>query len=67
MKDNSFAKHSHRKYVTLVANKYLRNDLANGVLGVGYIISDLKYRQDSRNDFIKRFIPRGILKVIKRK
>lgn len=66
-KDNSFSKHSHRKYVTIVANKYLREDLNKGSLGVGYIISDLKYRQDSRNDFIKRFIPRGMLKVMKRK
>lgn len=66
-KDNSFVKHSHRKYVTLVANKYLRKDLKKGTLGVGYIISDLKYRQDSRNEFIKRIIPARILKVIKRK
>lgn len=66
-KDNSFSRHSHRKYVTLVANRYLRKDLEKGVLGAGYFISDLKYRQDSRNDFIKRFIPNQFLKVIKRK
>lgn len=65
-KDNSFSKHSHRKYITLVANKYLRKDLKKGVLGAGYIMSDLKYRQDSRNEFIKRVIPRRILKVIKK-
>lgn len=66
-KDNSFSKHSHRKYVTLVANRYLRQDLKNGVFGAGYMISDLKYRQDSRNDFIKRIIPSRVLKVMKRK
>lgn len=66
-KDNSFAKHSHRKYVTLVANKYLRQELQSGVLGAGYIMSDLKYRQDSRNDFIKQIIPGKILRVVKRK
>lgn len=66
-KDNSFAKHSHRKYVTLVANRYLRRDLKNGVLGAGYMISDLKYRQDSRNEFIKRIVPASVLKVMKRK
>lgn len=66
-KDNSFSKHSHRKYVTLVANRYLRKDLKEGSLGVGYIMSDLKYRQDSRNDFIKQIIPSGVLKVMKRK
>ena len=66
-KDNSFTKHSHRKYVTLVANRYLRSDLKNGVLGAGYMISDLKYRQDSRNEFIKRIIPSRVLKAMKRK
>lgn len=66
-KDNSFAKHSHRRYVTLVANRYLRKDLKNGVLGAGYMISDLKYRQDSRNEFIKQIIPGKVLKVLKRK
>lgn len=67
VKDNSFVKHSHRKYVTLVANRYLRKELKEGLLGPGYIMSDLKYRQDSRNDFIKRMIPSRILKAIKRK
>lgn len=67
VKDNSFSRHSHRKYVTLVANRYLRKDLKNGILGAGYIISDLKYRQDSRNEFIKRIIPAKVLKAIKQK
>lgn len=66
-KDNSFANHSHRKYVTLVANRYLRKDLNNGHLGLGYIVSDLKYRQDSRNDFIKRMIPNSLLKRVIKK
>ena len=66
VKDNSFSMHSHRKYVTLVANRYLREELKGRYLGVGYIMSDLKYRQDSRNDFIKRIIPKRVLKVVKR-
>lgn len=66
-KDNSFSKHSHRKYVTLVANNYLRDELSRGVLGVGYIMSDLKYRQDSSHELIKRLVPNKLLKVIKRK
>ena len=65
-KDNSFSKHSHRKYVTQVANMYLREDLKKGLLGAGYIISDLKYRQDSRNDFIKRFVPKSVLKIVRK-
>jgi glycosyltransferase involved in cell wall biosynthesis len=65
-RDNSFSRHSHRKYLTLVTNKYLRNELKEGRLGVGYIMSDLKYRQDSRNDLIKRIIPKKVLKIVKR-
>ena len=67
VKDNSFARHSHRKYATLVENRYLREDLKNGSLGAGYIMSDLRYRQDSRNDFIRRIIPGSVLKAMKRK
>lgn len=67
VKDNSFSKHSHRKYATIVENRYLTKELAEGYLGAGYIMSDLRYRQDNRNDFIKRFIPNRVLKVMKRK
>ena len=66
-KDNSFAKHSHRKYVTKVANAYLRKDLESGHLGVGYMISDLKYRQDSAHSLIKRVVPTRVLRVIQRR
>ena len=66
-KDNSFASHSHRKYVTVVANRYLRKELDEGNLGIGYIMSDLKYRHDSRNDFIRKIIPSGLLKRVVKK
>ncbi len=65
--DNSFSKHSHRKYVTMVANEYLRRDLEAGILGPGYIMSDLKYRDDSRNMFIKQLIGRGVSKALGRR
>ncbi len=66
-KDNSFARHSHRKYVTKVANTYLRQDLKDGRLGVGYIISDLKYRQDSTHLLIKKIVPTRVLRAIQRR
>lgn len=65
-KDNSFVKHNHRKYVTQVANKYLRADLEKHTLGAGYIISDLKYRLDSRSAFIKKITPYRVVKALKR-
>ena len=64
--DNSFAKHNHRKYVTMVANKYLREDIKKGVLGLGYIISDLKYRQDVRHGIIKAALPKAVTELFKR-
>lgn len=65
--DNSFAKHNHRKYVTLVANKYLRDELRSGRLGVGYIMSELKYRQGIRHGFIKKLMPNRLVKVARKK
>lgn len=64
--DNSFAKHNHRKYVTQVANAYLRTELAKNRLGLGYIISGLKYEQDVRHGIVKRLVPKGLLSKIKR-
>lgn len=66
VKDNSFVRHDHRKYVTLVANKYLRADLEKNALGAGYIMSDLRYRVDSRSEFLKKITPRFVVKAIKR-
>lgn len=59
--DNSFSKHNHRLYVTKVANKYLRDEIKSGKLLIGYIMSDLKYRQDVRHGAFKRLIPKKIL------
>lgn len=64
--DNSFAHHNHRKYVTQVATTYLRKELSENTLGVGYIMSTLKYDQDVRHSLIKRLIPKSIINRIKR-
>lgn len=65
--DDSFARHSHRKYVTQVANNYLREDLRKGSLGLGYIISKLKYDMDARNNAIKKMLPKAAIKLIKKR
>ena len=67
VKDNSFSKHSHRQYITKVMNEYLRKDLEMGALGVGYIMNDLRYRDDSRKLFIKQLINRGVGKILNRR
>lgn len=66
-KDNSFAAHNHRKYITKVLNKYLRRELAEGKLGVGYIMNDLRYEQDMITRNIRRLLPRFVTKIIQRR
>ncbi len=66
-KDNSFARHNHRKYITKVFNKYLRKELDEGRLGVGYIMNDLRYEQDMITRTVKSLVPGVVAKVIKRR
>ena len=63
--DNSYASHNHRKVFTSVSNKYLREDLKNGSLGLGYIMSKLKYDMDVRHKIIKKIIPKTIIKKLR--
>ncbi len=56
----SFADHSDRKYLTQVANKYLRQELNSGQLGVGFIMSSLRHDQDTLHGIVKRVIPRAL-------
>lgn len=65
--DNSFAAHNHRKNITKVLNKYLREDLAAGKVGVGYIMNDLRYEQDLLASTVKRLVPGPIAKLIRKK
>lgn len=64
--DNSFAAHSHRKYLNKVLNQYLRNDLKRGGLGIGYIMNSRWSDRDSRNARIKSIIPKGVVKYAKK-
>lgn len=55
--DNSFTVHNHRYYVNRVMNEYLRRELSEGRLGVGYIMSQLKYSQGWTASLIRRVLP----------
>ena len=63
--DNSFADHNHRYYVNLVANRYLRKELSEGKMGVGYIMSKIKYDQSYIAKLIGRLLPTSIVQGIK--
>lgn len=63
---HSFAGHSDRKYLTQVANKYLRQELEAGQLGVGYIMSNLRHNQDVLHSIVKRFVPKSLIGRLRR-
>lgn len=65
--DNSFHDHDHRTYVTKIQNKYLRQDLANGSLGVGYIMSSLRYEQDMMTSIVRRVLPKSLANLVRKK
>lgn len=57
----------HRYYTNLIMNRYLREELSEGRLGVGYIMSNIKYNQNYTAKLFKRFLPVGIVEQIKRR
>lgn len=57
----------HRYYVNKLANKYLRAELAEGRLGVGYIMSKLKYEENNLARIAKRLMPSFIANGLKRR
>lgn len=65
--DNSFATHDHRYYTNLIMNRYLREDLAAGRMGIGYIMSKLKYNQGSMAAFARRVLPSFVANRLKKK
>lgn len=65
--DNSFAAHNHRYYTNKVMNAYLRDELMNGKLGVGYIMSKLKYDQNNLSTLVRRITPSFIGRYVRRK
>lgn len=66
-KDNSFAAHNHRKYITKVFNRYLREELSEGRLGIGYIMNDLRYEQDMITSNIRKLVPKPIVNLMRKK
>jgi len=64
--NTSFAgNEKHRYFVNKVMNKYLRNELAEGRLGVGYIMSQLKYDQGQMARLAQSVMPRFVSDKLK--
>jgi glycosyltransferase involved in cell wall biosynthesis len=67
--NNSFGEghDKHRYWSNKLMNKYLRQELAEGRLGVGYIMSHLKYNQSYAADLAKKFLPKFLIGRVKSK
>lgn len=48
-------------------NKYLRQELAEGRLGVGYIMSKLRYDQHEKAEMVRRVLPDFVTSRLKRR
>lgn len=57
----------HRYYTNLVMNRYLRLELNEGRIGVGYIMSQLKYNQFMVASVLRKVAPKRIIELIKRR
>lgn len=64
--DSISSNEKHRYYTNQVMNRYLREELNNGHLGVGFMMSQLKYNQDFTYGLIKRIMPDRLVRLMKR-
>jgi len=69
MANNSFGDgiEKHRYWSNKLMNKYLREELATGQLGVGYIMSKLRYDQHEKAELVRRVLPRFISERLKKR
>ena len=56
-----------RYYTNLLMNKYLRQELADGRLGVGYIMSKLRYDQSNLSAMARRLLPAFVVSRLKKR
>lgn len=57
----------HRYYANLLANKYLRQELAEGRLGIGYIMSQLRYERANTSNILKKILPGFVVGRLKKR
>lgn len=57
----------HRYWSNKLMNKYLREELADGRFGVGYIMSKLKYERSNTATMLKRVMPNFVVERLKKR
>lgn len=65
--DNSYTLHSHRKYLTKILNQYLREDISNGSLGIGYVMNKQWAERDRLHGVLKKMTPKVIVDAMRGK
>lgn len=55
----------HRYYTNLIMNRYLRQELTEGRMGIGYIMSKLRYDQHEKAVMVERVLPKFITARLK--
>ena len=65
--DNSFSTFDHRYYVNLILNRYLRQELSEGKMGVGYIMNQLRYDKSALAQIAKRVLPGRVVNILKKR
>ncbi len=64
--NSSYAGNDKARYWTnFLMNKYLREELAEGRLGVGYIMSKLRYDQHEKAEIVRRVLPKFVTNKLK--
>ncbi len=53
-------------YTNQLMNKYLRQELAEGRLGVGYIMSQLRFNESRLAQYVKKIMPSPLFRKIKK-
>jgi glycosyltransferase involved in cell wall biosynthesis len=67
--NNSFGDgtEKHRYWSNKLLNKYLREELSSGRLGVGYIMNELRYGRSNTALMLKRLMPGFVVERLKRR
>ena len=66
--NTSYAGNDKARYWTnFLMNKYLRAELAEGRLGVGYIMSKLRYDQHEKAEIVRRVLPGFVTSRLKKR
>lgn len=66
--NTSYAGNDKARYWTnYLMNKYLRQELAEGKVGVGYIMSKLRYDQHEKAEMVRRILPKFVANKLKKR